>query len=499
MTLSFKIFLSCLSGVLVFTSFPKFNLFFPIFFSLIPFLYAVSKSENIKESAILGFVFGFSLNLGAFYWLIKTIVNFSNLGYIYSFLIFIFYALYNSIFCVICAILTYVLLKRFSFFVFFPFLYSSIEFIFPTVFPWNFGAILYRTPILIQFIDITGAYGASYFVILINCFVYEIIFSRKKIIAHSFVVVLLACFVFGYGYSKLNEKPEILRENRISIIQPNINIFDKVASENNFGMAMNVYNKHLELTKQALNYNPDLVIWPETNFPFVFSENSSYVDMLINDIKKLNVNLLVGAISEDQNQANYNSAYIISREGQILGRYDKINLLILGEYIPFSKIFPKIKELIQGSSNLERGNKRQMLNMPWERLAIPICYEIIKPKLIRKLLGETGNLIINITNDAWFNDTSGPYLHFMLSVLRSIELRVPIIRVANSGVSAFIDSNGVIVKKSDIFKEDILNHVVKIQARYSFYKKYGDVFGVITFVLVFIFLLTSIKQTKRSN
>ena len=157
--------------------------------------------------------------------------------------------------------------------------------------------------------------------------------------------------------------------------------------------------------------------------------------------------------------------------------YDKMHLVPYGEYVPLRKFFPFIEKLTVGIGDFYSGKEPVVMETPFAKIGNLICYEIIFPGLARQLTDRGANVLVTITNDAWFGHTSAPYQHFSMAVFRAIENRVPVARAANTGISGFIDSHGRIIKKSDIFVESAMTESISLGDEKSFYTRNGDLFA----------------------
>ena len=175
--------------------------------------------------------------------------------------------------------------------------------------------------------------------------------------------------------------------------------------------------------------------------------------------------------------SNYNSAYLASPSGEVVGRYDKIHLVPFGEYVPLSNLLFFIGSLGEGIGNFKSGKEMINFSMPRARFGVLICFEIIFPDLCRRFVKEGANFLVTITNDAWFGRTSAPYQHFAIATFRAIENRVFVARAANTGISGLIDPKGKVVKKSGIFTEEAITGTIRLMKTKTFYTLYGDVFA----------------------
>jgi apolipoprotein N-acyltransferase len=236
--------------------------------------------------------------------------------------------------------------------------------------------------------------------------------------------------------------------------------------------------RYLHLTSKAVKQEkPDLVVWPETATPFYFLDDGALSARVIQEVEALKTPLLFGspAVRTIRNRLKfYNRAYLLDEHGRILGYYDKRHLVPFGEYVPLQKILFFVHRLVDASGDFASGDHPVVMTLPPARLGVLICYEAIFPELSRELVKHGANLLVNITNDAWFGRTSAPYQHLSMAVLRTVELRVPLARCANTGISALIDSCGRILRETGLFEETSLTGSLTLGSGETFYCRHGE-------------------------
>jgi Apolipoprotein N-acyltransferase len=254
-----------------------------------------------------------------------------------------------------------------------------------------------------------------------------------------------------------------------------------------------IFSIYKNLTLQAKTFNPQIVVWPEASVPFIWEKNKYFSSELVNFVKENNFYLLFGSIMERQQNKYTNSAILMDPNGVVAYYYDKIHLVPFGEYVPLRKILFFVDKLTVGIGDYQAGDSYNVAISPFGKFATLICYEIIFPGQVRKYYQKGGQFIVNITNDGWFGNTSGPYQHFSMAVFRAIENRKPLIRAANSGISGYIDSKGKIINKSKLFERVFLVETVHGNRKISFYTKYGDIFAYLCLVFSLIFVIGNIS------
>jgi apolipoprotein N-acyltransferase len=247
-----------------------------------------------------------------------------------------------------------------------------------------------------------------------------------------------------------------------------------------------------DLSLKATASAPSIIIWPETAVPFFFKTDREYTEQLMEFQSQLNAYLLFGSVlvkkKTNERYLLSNSAVLLGEDGSIAYIYDKIHLVPFGEYVPLQKILFFVNKLVVGIGDYTRGDHYLRARTPFGDFATLICYEIIFPGLVRKFYSTGGDFIVTITNDAWFGRTTGPFQHFSMAVFRAVENRKPVIRVANTGISGFIDSNGRIISRTNLFERGMLTRDIKTDSKISFYSKYGDLFSYVLIVFSIILL-----------
>ena len=174
----------------------------------------------------------------------------------------------------------------------------------------------------------------------------------------------------------------------------------------------------------------------------------------------------------------YNSAYLLGPSGEVLGKYDKVHLVPYGEYVPLRRFFPFLGKLVEAVGDFESGKQGQVLSFNTEKLGVLICFEAIFPELARAAVRNGAQLLVNITNDAWFGTSSAPYQHLSMAVFRSVENHRAMVRAANTGISAFIDPAGRLLDKTPLFQEAVQTHSLPLMREQTLYARHGDLFAI---------------------
>jgi apolipoprotein N-acyltransferase len=320
-----------------------------------------------------------------------------------------------------------------------------------TGFPWNavgYGAM--PVPLLMQSARLVGMDGVNVAAVFVFAAPALLGTRRGRALGLSLATLLFAGHI-GYGVYRLHVVPDAPASDMVvRLVQPVIDqamkLDDAARSE--------IFERHLALSKappEEGGKRPDIIVWPETSIPFVLTDNPDAL-VRIADVLEDDQMLIAGAVRTETTGSGrppryYNSIYTIDGKGQITGAADKVHLVPFGEYMPFAGVFEGlgVDAVAAMPGGFSGARDHQLLNLPGGHSFYPlICYEAIFPSEIGTAANDT-DALLNVTNDAWFGDTPGPYQHFHQARLRAIERGLPLIRGANSGISAVVDAKGQII------------------------------------------------------
>ncbi len=397
--------------------------------------------------------------------------------------------------------------------------------------PWALLAYSqWRNVIFIQAADWIGAWGISFFVMVINLILFglaESIFSSRTdaidVIDESgyrrrypaMLAGLLLCvsaILVGYGALRLSMADRFYKAKqfktalRVSVIQGNIPQDQKWDAR----IKGYIFEKYKRLTFMAAADRTDLIVWPETSFPGYLEDEPLMASQLRSIARNSRAWMLVGAPTLgdlEEGLYSYNSAILYDSAGEESKRYHKIHLVPFGEYIPMDTVLGFIRNFF-GIGHFSPGRERTVFKAKSQTQAINygykfgvlICYEDIFPDLVRTFVANGADFLVNITNDAWFGNTSAPYQHAQASVFRSVENRVNIIRSTNTGYSCFISPEGRILSSvkdrgREIMVAGYRTDEIVLRKQFSFYRKFGDLF----LWIVALLLVSAFLERARTN
>ena len=500
-----KIILAVLSGLLIFLSFPMYGFGLIAWVSFIPLFFALWKVTSLRQGLLMGFLTGIIGYIGIIYWITYVVVNYGYLPIYLGVILMLLLSCYLSIYTALFAA-AIVFFRGKLLFLLAPALWICLEYCKSNIltgFPWeNLGYSLYLNFYLIQFADVLGVFGLSFLIVMVNAALFDVMAKRSKnAVISAAVAFLILGSVFIYGVIRVNQVEKAMdnaKSMEVTLIQGNIDQAIKW-NENFQKETLNIYER---LSLQNTPAEGGLLVWPETALPFNFLD----VNDLQKQVKHLAVKtkswFIFGAVSylQKRGYADYfNSAYILSPDGENKGRYDKVHLVPYGEYVPLRNILPFVKGLTAGIGDFTAGAGFYPLLLDDRKIGILICYEGILPYAARMYKKESAELLVNITNDAWFGATSAPFQHFSMSLFRAVETRLYLVRVANTGVSGIFDPRGKIIEQTKIFQREALKGNIKFVKIPTFYAQYGDILVVICFVLIMLYFLAGWKGRLKND
>lgn len=503
--------LPILSGILIGTSYIPLPPWALAFFYVPVWLFVVQQDKTWKQVFWAGWWSQFLLSLIGFHWIASTAHDFGYLPWVVSVLILLIFAGFMHLYIPLSMVISWKLaqsfkLKTSALIFLFPAFLTLGEMYWPNIFQWNMGYPLFwiKLPIY-QWADVIGFQGLSFGVYLFNAWVTWLIVKKDKSLALKTSVAVLGLLIAltVAGKSRGEHWKTTDAELKALMIQANIGNNEKRSQEKKARSGNSVVEDFFDLTESGLAENPDtqLIIWPETAYPYIMdrvsgarNRNLSYF------IQKIHTPLFTGAFSADPDKPGrniYNSVFLFDANGEMMGPpYRKTKLLIFGEKLPFVDTFPILAKLNPGGgAGFGMGGGPMIMNMGDLHIGPQICYESLYPDFSAMLADLGAHVIINVSNDSWFGQTFEPHQHMFMTFARAIEVRRPLLRSTNTGISGAVLADGTVLEQSPLGK--VWTHQYTIpylkNAPFTFYAKYGDWL----WVLVVISILSALVAGKK--
>lgn len=477
-----RLFLAGLAGVLCTLAFPRTYWWWCAWIGLIPLFFSIEQTTR-PRAFLAGYAYGIVFWTATVSWLMHVTAA----GMI---LLVLYLSLYPAIFCFFCA--RWNLSSSPAGFFAAPALWVILEYVRShalTGFGWALlGYSQAPALAVIQIADMTGPYGVSFLVVLINLLLYRIFRAARGLqsaghtaqIAVTGIAVILCAASVTYGYAALRrDYSRAAPSSRVIVIQPNIPQELKwYAPARSF-----IADTYARMNKQASFGNTGLIIWPEAALPGILGEaqDREMEREFFAMFADAGVPVLFGAV-RIQDGEYFNSALLTDKTGNIETRYDKIHLVPFGEYVPLKKALPFLEAVVP-IGDMSRGTDYVLFGNNGLRFAALICFEDVFPELARAFVLKGADVLVNITNDAWYMHTAAAEQHFQASIFRAVENRRYLARSANTGVSGFVDPHGRVIGavRSDqgdlIFGQGESACEVRAPAQgLTLYGRYGDMF-----------------------
>ncbi len=490
-------FLTLLSAIFYYLSFPPHSEGYSAFISLTPFLFALSKTKSFKKSVLLGMFWGLIISIILSIPLYNALVTEYDLSIFFSSLLIIVsvYLPYGIIYGIFGLSYRYFFISNTKYI---PLIAASLWLLIdylmtitPIFLPWNFFGYSHTFTPFIQIADITGIYGVTFFLVLINTIFSSIFYYRKiNLKTNILIIILTITSITIYGNFRKNYISGIIKTSNIktinaSVIQGNFDSNEKWNSKNTAA----IMNTYINMTKQVID-KADIIVWPETVLNSNDKDNLNVVTGLSSVLKE-NQLFIAGATRIDSSNHIFNSILTADKNG-LRYIYDK------------KKLFPFTETSFAGFSSgnfmdspavFAPGITRPVYKSGLTDIGYTICFESIYPDYVRKIKNSGALVLINTSNDSWFGNTYEPYMHMYSSIVRGIENRIFVIRSSNSGISAIISPDGEVLESIDLNVRGKIITSIKPVRIYSFYSKTGDWVIITAVIVIMFFLIYNIKKT----
>ncbi len=498
--------------------------FFPALFISVPiFYFFCNQSKNLKENFYLGWSYGFGYFLAGIYWIaISLLVDAASFAWLIPFAVILIPAVLALYFAAVALLYKAVLQKlptvqNHEKIVIFATCWIFCEmlraFLF-TGFPWNLlGYSWMFNKQIIQLASIFGVWGLSFFAVIFSLLplLFFKVVQRKivkinasssdKIFTATALLLLFSALIFGF--CRIDETKIINTKNiKLRLVQGNV----KQEMKWDAGEKYRNLLKHIKMTDAQNSSDIAAVIWSETSVPYAI-ESQDLIDQL-----KLAVPHNIGGggmlitgglrlkyLPNQEIENVWNSVFAIGEQG-VIAHYDKHHLVPFGEYVPLQKYLPFVQKITNGAIGFSAGEGPKTIHGKLFSFSPLLCYEVIFPNnIIDKK--DRPDLLVNLTNDAWFGNSSGPYQHFDMAAMRAVEYGIPLVRVANTGISAFFDPFGRTKNKINLNQEKTIDVDLVKNLEPTIYAKYYllPLFLLISsLVILFITRRNVIRQNYTS-
>ena len=474
---------------------PPYNYTFVGFFvfPLLLFLLEKNKIKNYKFFFLSGLLFGFGYFLFSLYWISYSLNFDENLIILKPVAIIVLPIILSIFYGLIFLLFKNFVEKSFHSVLIFSTIFVLIEFIRGVIFtgfPWNLIVYTLSDKIeFIQFLKFIGTHGLELLLIILFCMPYLFVFNSKLINKISIATITISTLFILYFVGKnLLDQKIIKQKSEFVILQPNESI------PNIYNRPIMHLNNLIEMSNPE-NYSEDTIfVWPEGSIYLEdFNSNIKNLKKIFSSRFRGNQKIIFG-VTNTYNKKTYNSIIVINSQGKILNKYNKINLVPFGEYIPLEKWIKKMgfKKITFGYNSFTKGKYRNVMKINDIKLLPIICYEMIYSGRIN-IEKQNFDIIVNLSEDGWFNKSIGTHQHFSHSIFRAIEEGKQVVRSTNQGITASILPNGLIHKENSLLNRGKIHTNAYLLEKSTLFSKYGN----LIFSLLIVILLVVQNIFKR--
>ena len=498
------------TAILLILSFPNFDFSFLAWIALVPLMWAVAQRPSPRRAFILGWTAGTIFFYGSCYWLTYSMIHYGGLPRVVAYLLLIPGALVVGMFPGLFALVLALAIKRWGNVAVLtaPFLWPAFEWTRLAVSGQLWNALGYSQAfhrMLIQPANWGGVYAVSFLIVAINTAVVLVILKRNAWTVVS-ALVIAATVGMAVLYAPLspissNHSSDFLSVDVIAL-QPNVPMaLDKSSEEIN-----ELRERHLRLSKQALaklpteRRRPRLVIWPESPMNSTYASDLAFQQWVANFARENKTSLIFNSLEPAGPNAYFNSALLINEDGRMIAQYDKIRLMPFGEYVPLPQWLPGASLITAIVGDFTPGEKYSVMPISDYHAGVFICIESAYPWIARQLTNEGADVLINISNDGYLGPTAVMRQHLANAIFRAVENGRPVLRVTNSGVSAWISEKGRVEEQTVAFQEDVrIWNIHPSLVESTFYARHGDLFVQICAAITVMILLAALLTGRRSR
>ena len=456
---------------------------------LVPLLHAVAVC-SLRQATLVGLVGGFVHFLLLLYWIVIVLNTYGGLSWFFSLLVLVLLAAYMSIYIALFAAITRFSLEALPPAItlwLLPALWVGLDWLRSILFsgfPWmDLGYALYNLPTFIQIADLVGHYGLTYLIVMLNLLIFFFSKSRRNSLTQSQLILPVCLLLLVVVYNKrrmqqIQQQANAAPHMTIGVVQGNIDQSVKWLPT----QQKTTVDTYLRLSRFLADSSaPSLIVWPETALP-VYPLTEDQMAPLHTLLKQGDFALLSGVplletINRNITPKLYNSALLLNPDGVTVGTYHKSHLVPFGEYVPLQEVLPFISPLVQAVGNFSAGTIDRPLPRQEAKLGILICFESVFGDLSRQWVKAGANLLLNLTNDAWYGRSSAPYHSLAMAVFRAVETRRSLVRSANTGISAFIEPTGTISEQSEIFIQWTKSSEISLLTGKTVWVRFGYLFA----------------------
>lgn len=497
--------LAIVSAILLILSFPDFDLWPMGFVGLVPILWVISRRPRAWPSFFATWLAGTIFFFTTCYWLTYSMIHYGGIPTPLAYVMLIPGALVMGLFPAGFAVVIARSVSKFGLksLLLAPLVWPAFEWLRLQVTGqlWNaLGYSLAFEPVLIQSARFGGVYAVSFLILTVNVAITLLLVARRQRPFIIAAVVTLALFALLVVSSR--PRGTVLRPTKPDVsvvaIQPNVPM-DLVKPVE---LMRSLTDEHFATSEAALRTlpadKPRLVIWPESPMNFTYGTDALFRDRLTAFVRANHTSLILNSQEPAPNDGIYNSALLINEQGGLVAQYDKIRLLPFGEYDPLPTWSPGAGLITAIVGDFTPGTNYRQLEVGAVRTGVFICIESAYPHIARRYVHDGADALINISNDGYLGPTAVMRQHLANAVFRAVENGRPLLRVTNTGITAFITDQGNVLDATQPFQRDVrIWGLSRNSNPQTFYSKRGDVFVIGCALITLMALILTFTKRRQ--
>ena len=475
-----------------------------------PLLLAVVTETWPVHGFLLGYAAGAVFLGGSCYWFVSVMTGYGGLPLPVAMGVLVLFLIIFSTFFGVFGLIETIVARRSGevALLLSPFLWVAIELArtyLITGFPWNLLGYAVRPEGLERVASVTAVYGLSFIAVATSALMAWVLLTPRRKIAW----IMLPCWLLALiiGNWLLRPPPPQPVPDTALLVQPDIPLGD--AGVRNWAPWINptalenLVKESVTATRKAQGSvkDPPLLIWPEDPAPFYFNRDPIFRDAIELMARQAHAYVIAGTVTfmgQGTSQPQ-NSAVVLAPDGRLLLQYDKIHLVPFGEYVPWWGFPGTVGKVISQVGDFVPGSSVRVAKTPVGTIGVFICYESIFPQLVRKITAAGSEVLVNISDDGWYGDSSGPFQHFEMARFRAIENGRFLLRATNNGQTAIIDPYGRVLGEIPRKQPGILTGKFRYLSKETFYTRHGDIFAWVCSALALALILLVILDLKRAR
>lgn len=522
-----------MAAVLLILSFPDFNLWPLAWVALVPLFLALARRPQAAPAFLLGWITGTVFFFGSCYWLTYAMVRYGGITVWIAYPLVVPGAMVVGLFPALCCLLLARLIARKGIIAILlaPIFWAALEWarLGVTGQLWNATGYsqAYVTP-LIQSASWGGVYSVSFLIVAVNAAIsYAVIKRTTRAVSISLIVILCVAGVIIASNSFAAASIITSRPDAVAVaVQPNVPMepvtdlsetealvnrhkslstdalrsWEREGRLDNPGLSR-IDDNQAQADAQALRQTiPRLVIWPESPMNFTYANDAAMREWVARFAVENRAAVIFNSLEPAPAGGAYNSAVMVNEEGRKVSQYDKIRLLPFGEYVPLPRWLPGASIVPVMVGDFTPGADYPLMQVSTTRVGVFICFESAFPSISRQFASSGADVLINISNDGYLGPTPVMRQHLANTVFRAVENHRPVVRVTNTGISAYITPRGEVIGATEGFKPDARVWAIsRTQDGKTFYTRYGDLFAGICAALSLLVFATTLRKSRESG